>query len=129
MIDKLKIINVKEIQNKAGNIIKFVSKKNVYFNGFGEVYFNEIKKGYQKGWNFHKKATCIFYVAYGSVTFTVLSRSKEKKKIITIKRKSPKILIIPAKCWFKFRSNAKHSIVVNFTNLTHDKKEVLKYPL
>ena len=27
MIDKLKIINVKEIQNKAGNIIKFVSKK------------------------------------------------------------------------------------------------------
>ena len=55
----LKIFQNKIIKNSKGDILKFVSTKNVFFKRFGEIYFSEIKKNKTKGWNFHKKNTCL----------------------------------------------------------------------
>lgn len=129
MFKKIKITNLKEIPNKAGSIIKYLSKKDKHYKEFGETYFNEIKKGFEKGWNLHKKAHCFLYVSYGSVTFTIMDTNRIKKKVITLKRTLPKMLIIPPNFWFKFKSNTKFSIIVNSTNLVHSKKEVAKLPI
>ena len=42
-VKSIKIINGKILKNKKGNLIKYISKKNSFFKGFGEIYFNEIK--------------------------------------------------------------------------------------
>ena len=126
MFKKIKIINLKVIPSKAGSITKYLNKNDKYYDRFGEIYFNNIKKGFEKGWNLHKKSHCYLYVPFGSVTFTIMDKLKKNKKKITIKQLNPKLLIIPPNFWFKFKSNTIYSIIVNFTNYPHSKKEVSK---
>ena len=76
----MKIIGFKEIDKKIikvkkGDILKYLSKKDKFFSGFGEVYFSEIKKNKTKGWNLHKKNTCILSVPFGSVVFNFIDVS------------------------------------------------------
>ena len=126
MLNKIRIIKLKKVSNPAGDIIKYVDRNKFFFKGFGEIYFNEIKKGYQKGWNLHKKCTCLITVSFGSVNFTIRGKYKKSLKQITIKRKDPKLLIIPPNYWFKFRSNTKFSMIINLINEPHNKNETLK---
>lgn len=51
------LIRLQVINNKNGDIIKFISKKNQYFKGFGEIYFLKLKKITQKDGEFIKKIT------------------------------------------------------------------------
>jgi|TARA_B110000003_G_C16587166_1_gene510306 dTDP-4-dehydrorhamnose 3,5-epimerase len=129
MLKKAKKINLKKISNPAGDIIKYLDKKNKNFNKFGEVYFNEIKKGYTKGWNLHKKTYCLITVPLGSVVFTLMDFQMKKKKIFSINRRKPSLLIIPPKVWFKFKSLSEYSIITNFIDQIHNKKESLKRPI
>ena len=47
-ITGLKILKQKIINNKKGDILKFLSKRDSFFKKFGEIYFTEIKKTKQK---------------------------------------------------------------------------------
>ena len=55
MIKKIKVFKLKKIKNNLGNITKFINKNDKFFKKFGEVYFSDIKKDKEKGWNLHKK--------------------------------------------------------------------------
>ena len=44
----IKLKDYKIIKNKKGNIIKFLNKKNKLFQGFGEIYFSELKVNKRK---------------------------------------------------------------------------------
>ena len=65
----LKKIKKKIMKNSKGDILKYVNKKDYFFKKFGEIYFNEIKLNKRKGWNLHKKNTCIISIIYGKVEF------------------------------------------------------------
>lgn len=129
MLNKVKVINLKEIYNPAGSVIKYLDKKNKNFLSFGEIYFSEIKKGYEKGWNLHKKYKSIITVPYGKVEFCCMNLSKTKRRIFKIGRKKPSLIIIPPQVWFKFKSLSKISVIVNTINDIHKKNETLKFPL
>ena len=127
-LKKLKIIN-----NPKGNIYKYISKKDSIFKKFGKVYFSEIFKGKIKGWNLHKNNTCIICVPSGKVKFVLSSNRKkyffkEKKMKVILSKKKHIALIIPPNIWFSFTSITKTSLVANFLNNPHSKKEVLKKP-
>jgi len=126
MLNKVKKISLKEIKTTSGNIIKYIDKEKNFFKKFGEIYFSEIKKGYVKGWNLHKKCHCLITVPFGSVEFTLMNFKKSKKKRVRISRKKPEILLIPPLVWFKFKSKSQISVVANLINLKHDPKETLK---
>ena len=68
-VNKIKIFNGKIFKNKSGNLIKYISKKNIYFRKFGEVYFNHIKFKKTKGWIRHKKNNCLIQCVKGKVKF------------------------------------------------------------
>ena len=119
-----KIYKNKVLLNRKGKIVKFVSKKNKFFKGFGEVYLNYISKNKIKGWNLHKKNKCLLICAKGEVIFHLINQAGLEKKI-SLKECSGKILEIPKKTWFAFRSK-KNSLIVNFIKEPHDKKETLK---
>lgn len=127
IISGVKIIKIKKIFNKGGKIFKFVTKKDKYFEGFGEIYFNFINKNAFKGWIYHKKNQCILTVVSGYVKFNLIAkiRGKKIKKTFSINSKDQKILIIPKNIWFSFVGLQK-SIVANLIQYPHNDKEVIK---
>lgn len=127
----IKFFNKKILKNKKGDILKYISKKDFFFKKFGEVYFSEIKKNKTKGWNLHKKCTCLLSAPYGNVKFTFIdgrkkSKTYNKKIISKINKKNYKIILVPAKIWFSFKSLSKISIVANCIEQPHSDKETLK---
>ena len=107
------------------NILEYISKKEIFFRGFGEIYFNKIYKKKVKGWILHKKNTCIFYCIVGSVKFHFIDSFGKEKKII-LNEKSSKIILVPPKIWFSIESKAKSSTIANFINIPHNDKETIK---
>ena len=120
-----KIFKNKVINNKKGNLIKFISTKNSFYKKFGEVYFNSINFKKKKGWIKHLKNNCLIQCVYGKVEFHLIdSKNKEKKYII--KSNTGTILKIPPNIWFSFRSLVKKSIIVNMIEYYHKESEVIK---
>ena len=54
-VNKIKISNRKVFSNSKGSVIKYVSKRDIFFKNFGEIYFNKVKNNKKKGWILHKK--------------------------------------------------------------------------
>ena len=125
-VNSIKIKNLKIIKNKKGDIIKFLKKKDNLFKGFGEIYFSEIYSNQQKGWNFHKKNTCLISVPFGNVNFKIFNPEKKIMTSIAINKKNQKIIQIPPGNWFMFYSKTKKSLVVNLMNKPHLKSETVK---
>jgi len=124
-VKSIKIIKGKILKNKKGNLIKYISKKNSFFKNFGEIYFNEIKFGKKKGWNFHKTNTCLIICLIGKVEFHLVDTKNKEKKII-LDAKSGKILKITPKIWFSFKSIKGKSLIANLIENPHNDKEVIK---
>ena len=127
----LKKIKAKIVKNKKGDILKFLSRKDFYYKGFGEVYFSEIKKNKIKGWNYHKKNISLLLVPSGKVEFffvdgRIKSKTYNTKEKSTLSKKNYKIILVPPRIWFCFRSLTKLSIVANCINNPHNDKETLK---
>ena len=59
----IKILKAKKIKNPKGEILKFIDRKSSVYKGFGEVYFNNIRKNKKSNWIYHKKNQCIFFCA------------------------------------------------------------------
>lgn len=121
----IKILKAKKIKNPKGEILKFIDRKSSVYKGFGEVYFNNIRKNKKSNWIYHKKNQCIFLSVNGKIKFDIVEKNK-KKISITISKKNNKILIIPPRKWFRFSSGTLDSTIVNLVNFKHDDKEVIK---
>ena len=124
-VNKIKIFKGKIFKNKSGNLIKYISKKNIYFRKFGEVYFNHIKFKKTKGWIRHKKNNCLIQCVQGKVKFFFIDKNENKKNLI-IRSSSGNVLLIPAKIWFSFKSILNDSIIVNMIEEPHDDNEIEK---
>ena len=121
----IKTYRIKKFKNIKGEIIKYVSKKDKYFKNFGEVYFNIIKKNQTKGWNLHKKNTCLVMCLVGKVRFHLIDLKNKEFKIV-LSSTGNKILKIPPKVWFSFKSLNVDSMIVNLINDIHSDNEVQK---
>jgi|TARA_B110000037_G_scaffold22495_1_gene25316 dTDP-4-dehydrorhamnose 3,5-epimerase len=128
-VSKIKVIKLKTFSNPIGDTMKYLSKKSIFFKGFGETYFSEIKKNKTKGWNYHKKYWCILCVPFGQVKFNFRNNLESKSKSITIGKKNYSTIVVPPKTYFSFKSNVKISLVANTINGAHNDNETIKIPL
>ena len=126
---KIKVIKLKKFSNTIGDTMKYLSKKSIFFKGFGETYFSEIKKNKIKGWNYHKKYFCLLCVPFGKVKFDFKSKIDSKVKSITIGKKNYSMIIVPPKIYFSFTSKVTISLVVNTINGVHNENETIKIPV
>ena len=127
----LKNIKKEIIQNKKGDILKFLSRRDNFFKKFGEIYFTEIIKNKVKGWNYHKKNNCLLTVPYGSVQFWFIdgrynSKSYYREKKIIISKKNYKVISVPPGVWFSFKSLVRFSVVANCIEKPHSDNEIMK---
>ena len=105
--------------------MKYINKNDKNYLKFGEVYFSWIKKNNFKGWKLHKKMHMNLTVPVGSVKFTFFDKKSKEKITYILSEKKFGILYVPPKIWFAFEnmSKKKDSLVVNFSNIIHDKNE------
>ena len=123
-----KIIKIKRIKNQKGDIIKIVNSRKKYFRGFGELYFSKVKRNKIKGWNYHKRNTCLLSVPLWKVKFFFKTNIKDKKMYkLILSENTDQILQINPKTWFAFTSKSKTSTIVNFMDKIHKKEETLKH--
>lgn len=116
---KLKVISL-----RGSNILKYLISNNKI--KFKEIYFSEVKKGYEKGWNFHLKTNCYLAVVYGKIKITIFDKKLKKNKMIVLSRKNFSLLKIPKKTWFKYESLNLLSILINTIEVIHSDKEIIK---
>ena len=81
-LNKVKIIKLKIIKNSKGDLLKYLDRTNKYFKQFGEIYFNHIKLKKTKGWNYHRKNTCLLICVWGKVKFHFVDKNGKERKII-----------------------------------------------
>ena len=130
-INGVKKIKQKIFKNSKGDLLKFVSKKNVFFKSFGEIYFNEINFNKKKGWIKHKKNQCLFSVPYGEVNFKLIDGRKKSLSFnnvenVTLKKNNYNVLIVPPGVWFSFTTKKKKSVLANLINKPHSDNETVK---
>lgn len=126
-LKKIRFYKKKTIFNSKGNIIKFMKKSDNNYMKFGEVYFTWIKKSYLKGWKFHKKMHMNLTVPVGKIRCFFYDKNTNKKIVFNLSEKKSGTLYVPPKIWFAFQNidKKKDSLLINFSNIIHDKKEVI----
>jgi len=97
---KVRLINLFEIKNAKGNILKILNKNEKLFTKFGEVYLSRVKKNYVKAWKKHKKTNLNLAVVSGEVKFVIYDNFKNKFKRIILKEKKKKKIYNTAGLWF-----------------------------
>lgn len=124
---KIKIFKEKEIFNPKGNVLTYLKSGQNGYSGFGEIYFSKIKPNSIKGWKKHKRMTMNVYVIKGSIKFVFYDEIKNIFSSKKLTSKSNTRLFIGPNVWFAFQNmSKKESILANFSNIKHNKKEVLK---
>ena len=115
MVSKYKVKKIKVIKNPLGNLFKMISKKDYFFNKFGEIYFSEVYPAKFKGWKIHKKRTQLITVVNGSVKFFIKKKLKDKPKIIEIKYPNKmNLLKIMPNTYYSFKCiSKKKSLITN----------------
>ena len=125
----IKLFKLKKIKIQKGNIYKFLSRNDKFFEKFGEIYISEIKKNSIKGWNYHLKNKCHLAVISGKVRFHLIKERNKKffsRKII-LSSNNYKLLVISPKIFFSFKGIDKKNLIINFLQNPHQKKESKKF--
>ena len=129
ILDKIKIVPLKIIKVKSGNVMHILKKKELKNWNFAEAYFSKIKFNKFKAWKQHKKMTLNLSVPYGKVKFVFYSHEVNRFKVIEVGKKNYVRLTVPPKVWFGFKGISKgESIILNISNLVHRPNENLIEP-
>ena len=126
---KTSIINLFEIKNSKGNILKVLNKKENFFTKFGEVYLSKIGKGSIKAWKKHKKINLNLKVISGAVKFVIYNDLKNKFIHIILKEKDKKRIYISAGLWFGFKGLKNKNIILSVSSHIVSKGEMLRKKL
>ena len=126
-IEKIKFFKKKIINHPKGNIMHYIKKDDKNYVKFGEVYFTWIKKNTLKGWKLHKKMHMNLTVPVGKIRCFFYDKNTNKKIVFNLSEKKSGSLYVPPKIWFAFQNidKKKDSLLINFSNIIHDKKEVI----
>lgn len=120
---------LKKIAVDNGDVFHAMNKGDIGFNGFGEVYFSNIKQGSVKAWKQHKKMTLNIIVPLGEIRFVLFDEISNTFQQINLSLDNYYRLTVPPMLWMGFQGMADNSMLVNIANIQHDPNEVNKKDL
>jgi len=124
---KSSLIDIPQIKNYKGEIFKILKSSDEEFNGFGEIYISNVKRGEIKAWKKHLRMTCILIPISGQTKVVVYD--KKYFHVFKLDSKKKKKLIIPPNTIFGFSTIKDDSSIMNIANIEHDPKESINYDL
>jgi dTDP-4-dehydrorhamnose 3,5-epimerase len=126
-LKQISITPLKRISNSNGDVYHAIKKSDNGFITFGESYFSFINYNSIKGWKKHTKMIMNLVVPIGNVSFVFYDESLNKFQEISIGVDNYVRLTISPGIWFAFKGKSETpSMVVNFSNIEHNDKEVEK---
>ena len=124
MTTKIKKNKLHIIENINGSVMHGLKKSDSSFNGFGEVYFSNIKYESIKAWKRHSRMTMNLLVPVGKVKFVFYDEDEDIFEEHIIGRKDYFRITVFPKIWFGFKGLDKYeNLVMNFADLEHDPEE------
>ena len=124
---KSSLIDIPQIKNFKGDIFKILKSSDEEFNGFGEIYISNVKRGEIKAWKKHLRMTCILIPISGQTKVVVYD--KKYFHVFKLDSKKKKKLILPPNTIFGFSTIKDDSSIMNIANIEHDPKESINYDL
>ena len=125
----IKYISLKKISNPLGDVWHAIKSSDSEYVGFGEAYFSFIKKGKIKGWKKHKKATLNLVVPIGEIKFYAYDEnSRDRKSCLmnfSLSEDNYSRLTIPPGIWLAFKGIKRKNMLLNVSDLPHDKNETI----
>ena len=133
MIEDITITPLSQFTVEGGNVLHAMKEQDIGFSGFGEAYFSWINPGAIKAWKQHSRMILNLVVQVGNVRFGFIDMRESgtsTARVIEIGEENYSRITVPAGIWFGFRGiDIKASLVLNLSNIQHDKNEVSRLPI
>tara|TARA_A100000164_G_C21898839_1_gene769418 strand:+ start:263 stop:682 length:420 start_codon:yes stop_codon:yes gene_type:complete len=124
-LNDMKTIILKKIKQKKGNIVKIIKKDDTFFYSFGELYVSEIKPHQTKAWRYHKRSTQNIFLLEGRCK--IVCQLKKRFVETQLSENSPKLIIIPKKCWYGFKNKSRKKVkLLNLCDRKFSENEILR---
>lgn len=117
------IINKNVIPLKSGNVRHGLRNDDEEFDGFGEIYFSEVKKGCIKGWKRHSVMIVNLLPVTGEFAVQIKKDFNDKPHKIFFGENDYKLLRIEPNIWFAFEGLGNKNIIANVASIPHDPNE------
>jgi dTDP-4-dehydrorhamnose 3,5-epimerase len=135
-IEGIYLQELKEIFDVKGSVLHMIRNDDKYYKNFGECYLSQINRDCVKGWKKHSLQTQNIAVPIGQVKFVIYDPRHESKtykntyEIILGRPDSYSRITIPTNVWYSFKCVSEiDSLVVNCTDIPHDKEESITLPI
>jgi len=120
------VLPLDEIKTDSSTIIKIIDKNKKNFSEINEIYSTTIKKDVIRAWKKHTEMTCNIFVIKGLIKFLFYDDCFKVYEEIILKENKKEILEIKPNIWFGFKGFHEENTLINFSNIIHDEKEILK---
>ena len=120
------------IPDDRGKILHIMKNTDPNFTTFGEVYCSTVYPGVVKGWHMHKEMTLNYLVLKGNIKFVLYddrvdSTTYKQIQEIYIGDNNYVMVTVPPFVWNGFKGiGLDEALVINFTDIPHDSKEILR---
>ena len=129
-LEKIKVKDLPVIEIDGGNVLKFLNSNDSEYEGFGEIYFSQVKFKKIKAWKCHTKMTMNLVVPVGRVKFVFCENINGPFEELIIGENNYKCITVKPNIWFGFQGLKKaQNLVSNFANLEHRDGEVKRLDL
>lgn len=126
-IDGVRLYPLRVIEDARGAVLHMMRTDWPVFEGFGEVYFSEIRPGVLKAWKRHRRTTQHLVVPVGRVEFALHDDRRESPSRGRTERHqlgrpdAYHLFVIPPLVWYAWRCLSDHpALVANCIAEPHD---------
>ena len=130
MIEGIKIIPLKQIEDERGKVMHMIRNDSKNFSKFGEIYFSTVHPNKIKGWHLHSKMTLNYAVVLGEIKLVLYdarpnSNTKGQIQEFFLSQKNYKLVSVPPLIWNGFMGiGSETAIVANCADLPYDDTEI-----
>ena len=133
MIEEIIVTPLSQIAVEGGDVLHAMKELDIGYSGFGEAYFSWISPGAIKAWKKHSRMVLNLIVPVGNVRFGFVDTRRSEKSVIRefeIGENNYSRITVPTGIWFGFQGiDLKPSLVLNLSNIQHDRNEVERLPI
>ena len=130
MIHGVKVNPLRQILDERGKVMHMLSRSDVHFGEFGEIYFSCVYPGAIKGWHIHKLMTLNYAVPHGHIKFVLYderadSPTRGEVQEIFLGPDNYCLVTVPPLVWNGFKGlGAEMALVANCASIPHDPDEI-----
>ena len=104
MIDGVKIVPLKLVNNERGHLLEIQRNDDLHFPGFGQTYITATKPEVIKAWYIHHKQIDQIALVKGNFKLVLFEPISKEIMEIELKDSEPKLVQIPVEVWHGFKN-------------------------